>query len=233
MDAERDLRALANELAELERARAADRAEERRNALVTRAVAAGLLLIVAAFALVNYRHFQREWTEEKLEASLRHELDTLNVEATVHLDALGQQLLPVYADESLRQFQELSPEIARRFVEQFERVGVDLQMETHAQLVETEERIRQRTAALLFETFPELEQDATRAQVEGRLHRATEAAVGEAIGSFDARFGGDVEELQSIVMSFDVSDTEEPTVELQKRFLRCWLQLLDKEIAKL
>jgi len=233
MDAEQGGFRLDDELRELEAARAADRDAERRNALVMRVIAGSLLAIVAVFALINYRHFQLEWTEEKLEASLRQELDTLNVEALAHLDALGEHLLPVYADEALRQFQDVSPEIARHFAQQFERVGVDLQSETRAQLVETEDRIRARTAALVLEVFPELEAEESKAQLEARLHATTDGAVSEALELFDARFTGDVHELQVIVMSFDISDTDEPTVDLQKRFLRCWLQLLDKEIEKL
>ena len=65
------------------------------------------------------------------------------------------------------------------------------------------------------------------------IYKSSEDTVSHALVSFDRRFAGEVSELQDIVMSFDVSDTDEPTVDLQKRFLRCWLHLLDKEIEKL
>ena len=69
--------------------------------------------------------------------------------------------------------------------------------------------------------------------IEQLIYQSSEDTVGQALVKFDARFSGDVSRLQDVVMSFDVSDTNEPTVELQKRFLRTWLRLLDKEIEKL
>lgn len=232
MEAEPMAARFAAELDELEAARAADRAAERRNAWITRIVSGALVLIVGAFAFTNYRHFAAEWTKPKLEASLRRELDTLGASATNELSAMGQELAPVYADEGLRQLQELSPEIARRFVEQFEHLGTDLHAEALARLNETEERVRSRVEALACESFPELA-ESRQDELAKEIHRATDASVSRSLAHFDQCFSGDVGDLQQVVMSFDVSDSDEPTVELQKRFLRGWLRLLDAEVAKL
>jgi hypothetical protein len=50
---------------------------------------------------------------------------------------------------------------------------------------------------------------------------------------FEKLFSRDVEQLQTTVFKFNVSDGDEETVELQKKFLHLWLQLLDQEIMKI
>ena len=61
----------------------------------------------------------------------------------------------------------------------------------------------------------------------------TEEALATAISQFEKRFSGDVENLRKSVLKLDVSDTGEPDVELQKKFIHLWLKLLDQEIMEL
>ena len=100
-------------------------------------------------------------------------------------------------------------------------------------LIESEQRVRDRMASVVMANFPSLDDERQLAALHDNLRRTTDRAVTEAIVECDQRFASDAEALQDDVVAFDVSDTDEPTVELQKRFMRSWLHLLDREIERL
>ncbi len=50
---------------------------------------------------------------------------------------------------------------------------------------------------------------------------------------FDASFSVDLSRLEEAVFHFDLSDGDEQTVDLQKKFMHLWLQILDQEIMEL
>lgn len=224
---------LERDLSVLEEARQQELHAERRTQIAGWAIAGSIAAIVTGFLFTNYRHFEREWAEDKLSASLRRELESLDQLAVVELEELGAHLLPVYAEEGRRQFEALAPEISGLLAEQVESFGHDLQSDVRSLLLDSEERLRARTAELITAEFPGLENPAQQAVLHENLRRTTERAVVESITDFEQRFSADAEALEVVIAGFDVSDNDEPTVELQKRFVRSWLHLLDEEIQKL
>jgi hypothetical protein len=117
--------------------------------------------------------------------------------------------------------------------EQVKSLGYDLQSDVRALLFDSEERLRARTSELVMAEFPSLQDPRQQAALEENLRRTTERSIVAAIADFDERFSADADALALVVADFDVSDSDEPTVELQKRFIRSWLQLLDEEIRNL
>lgn len=232
-DSEATVERLESELRALEEARAAEQAAERRATVTGWIVVGTILVIVTTFVLANYVHFKREWTEENFSVSLRNELEAFNPTAMEELHAMGANLLPVYAEEGRKQFKALSPQIAKKLAEQIERFGEEVEADVRAKLSETEERIRQHVMDVIFAAYPTLDDPKERAKLDHALRTMTDEAVLAAINDFDTRFSKDVLALEDVILNFDVRDTDEPTVELQKRFLRSWLRLLDEEIKKL
>lgn len=230
---EQTVERLEQDLRVLEEARHRELAAERGTQVVGWAIATSIAVIVTGFLIANYRHFRREWAEEKLAASLRRELDTINELAVGELEQLGSTLLPVYAEEGRRQFEALAPEISGVLAEQVESFGSDLQSDVRALLFESEERLIARTSKLVLAEFPALADPAQQALLEANLRRTTERSILASITDFDERFSADADALAVVVANFDVSDSDEPTVDLQKRFIRSWLHLLDEEIQRL
>ena len=79
----------------------------------------------------------------------------------------------------------------------------------------------------------ELADPAKQQDLERRLHAVCDETLEKSRRDFEALFVQDVSRLQQEVLKFDVSDTHETTVDLQKKFLHIWLQLLDQEIMKI
>lgn len=233
MNQEETVARLERDLKVLEAARHRELSAERRTQAVAWSMACSIVVIVGGFLFANYRHFRREWAEERLGASMRREMNTLNDRAVGELQLLGSNLLPVYAEEGRRQFETLAPEISGLLQEQVRSFGVDMQSDVRALLYDSEARLRARTSDLLMGEFPTLSDPSHEAVVYESLRRTTERAITGAITDFDERFSADAMALEVAIADFDVSDTDEPTVELQKRFIRSWLSLLDKEIQKL
>ena len=100
-------------------------------------------------------------------------------------------------------------------------------------LDETEGRVLQRMEKTIVDTFPDLQDPAKRSDLEKRLHATCDRVTGTALHDFDTLFVKDVNRLQDVIFKFDVSDKEISTVDLQKKFLHLWLQLLDQEIMKI
>lgn len=224
---------LERDLEVLETARREELAAERRTRTIGWTIACVIIAVVGGFLAFNLRYFQRELSEDKLSASMQRELDTLNELAVTELEQLGSHLLPVYADEGRRQFEVMAPEISSMLASQVESFGVDLQSDVRGLLIDSEERLRANTSELLLAEFPAMGDPRQQAALYENLRRTTERAVAGAITDFDERFSADVQALEVVVANFDVSDSDEPTVELQKRFVRSWLHLLDEEIEKL
>lgn len=223
---ERDLRML-------EEANAAETAAERRAAVTRWVVAMTVVVIICSFLLANYVHFRSELTEENLLASLRDELETFNPVAMEELHTMGANLLPVYAEEGRKQFEALSPQIAAELRAQIDTMGKDVEADVRAKLSDMEERILQRTSASIFAAYPSLDDPEERAKLNENLARLTEEAALEAIIEFDAKFSGDVRALEEVILGFNLEDGEESTLDLQKKFIRSWLRLLDEEIKRL
>lgn len=203
---------------------------------VTRAaqtVAAVLGCTILFFVLVNFVHFRSHWTEENLKRSLEKEFTELSPLALKELHAAGKELLPVYVREGQKQVELLMPEIARIMHRELDKFCEDVLLGTHAQLAETQKSILALTQQSLFEQFPELKDPNRRKELEQNFEKITQKAVQSALLEFDQLFTSDVENVKAALLKFDLKDSPESTVDLQKNFLRLWLQLLDEEIKEL
>ena len=205
----------------------------RRSAFATRVVAFAIALIVGIFLIVNYVHIRMEWTQENLQASLERELNELNPTATLEFSELAQYLVPVYAAETKKQFRKLGPQFSQVFVEQIEGMAAELRRDARDKLRAMDGRIRDQAMLAIAEAYPELMAPPEQERLMRRFEIVTEDALLRALTDFDSRFSNDARELQDDLLSFDLRDTDESTPDLQKKFIRLWLKLLDAEIAKI
>lgn len=192
-----------------------------------------LLAIVLCFVTVNYLKIRSELTSEKLGRSLEKELREVSPTAFKEFDLLGKDLFPVYAAEWKKQLQASWPEISRKFQAELNKFDEILLGRIHKLLDESERRVLGKTEAVLFENYPQLKDEEMRIEVEKKLHTICDQALTKSLLDFDSLFTKDVNALQEVLLKFDVTDTNETTVDLQKKFLHLWLQLLDQEIMQI
>ncbi len=230
---ESDITGLETRIRKLEEARRRERAARRHASRALGAVSVAGLLIVATFGLALYLHAKQEWTEDKLTASLQHEMEQLNPMAMAEARALGEDLLPIYAAESRKQLRWMAPEISRRLGRQMKLLSRELRADLHAKIVSSEESIRLQTSQALFEAYPDLRDPAERERLTKSFRAITEDAVTGAVTDFDQRFSKDVQDLEQTILAFNKTESEDSTLELQKKFLHLWLELIDMEIMKL
>jgi len=233
MHPEQALKHLEEDLSRLERAVEAQRTTDSRATSITISIAAVISLILVGFLLANFFYFRSEWTDEKFAKSLRTELEELNPVLLAELNTLGKDLVPVYVREGRKQFPEMAPRISRGMSKQLRQFNSDFMTDTHDRLNRTEERIRTQVRTLLFNTYPGLKSPGARARLEKNFNTITDNAVTCAIQEFQNRFMADVDSFQNTIRKLGVSRREEEMVDLQKKFIRLWLQLLDEEIMKL
>lgn len=188
---------------------------------------------VICFIFLNYLHFRLNWTEENFRHSLEQELKEFSPYAMREIDAMGHDLLPVYAEESRRQLMELMPEISRTVQQEMDELSNDLLKRIDSRLQKTQENVLASTEMVLFENYPDLRGPAERERLGQVFRASTEDAVLAAVTDFNSRFSKDLDEVKKTLFKFDVKDPNEDTVELQKKFLRLWLRLLDQEIMAL
>jgi hypothetical protein len=208
-------------------------ASGRRAALASAGVALAIVVIVLGFAWSGYTQFKEALTADKLAIGLQREMNELNPSATRELQQLGRALLPVYTAETRRQFDSLAPEIGRRLGEQLQLIGTDLHKDIHDRLNDLEDDLQQQTERAILDCYPSLANDEQRARVDTAFEAITESAVVGAITDFDQRFAKDVDHVRDCLAKFTIAESTEPSVELQKRFISLWLQMLDQEIQKL
>ena len=230
---ESDITSLETRIAELEQARRDEIAAQRRVSRATLAVSASILLIILCFGLVIYAHANYEWTEDKLTASLQQELDELNPVAMEQARALGAYLLPIYAEEGRKQLKQMGPEISRRLGRQTSMLSSELRADLHAKMQVSQKSIRKQTSEVLFAAYPSLQDPAEQQRLADSFRGITEDAVKEAVTGFDQRFSKDVKDLERLILDFNDSESKESTLDLQKKFIHLWLQLVDTEIMKL
>jgi len=222
---------LAEELERLEEARAVERRVEQRTLWLALSIALVIGLVVVGFTSSNIAYFRAEWTEAKFERSLQQEMEYLNPVASHELSELGRSLVPVYVREVQRQFPGMAPEASRRMSEQIAQLGSGLEAMVRVRLDAMNERLQERALAAIWQCCPELQDAGEQARLAAHFRRVTDDAALAAIGHFHERFSPDTEHLQRTL--FEVPDADESTVDLQKKFIRLWLQLLDEEISKL
>lgn len=233
MSTNTELSRLEFEVRRLEEAFQATNRAMKRVSTASLAIGAGLFIVITTFVLINYFKFRSEMTEDKLARSLEKQLIELSPTALKEAHRLGTDLLPVYAAELKQQVEAAAPQIATKIEEEMDQLVANVLATTHDALLKSEKRVLEKTQHVVFDAYPQLKDPKEQAALTAELHATCDEAVGKAILHFDSLFTKDVDRLQKVILSFNVTDTNEPTVELHKRFIHLWLQLLDQEIMEL
>jgi hypothetical protein len=224
---------LHDELKRLDQSIEEEREMDRRATVITISLAGVISLVIVGFLLVNFLYFKSEWTEEKFAKSLHNELEVLNPVVLEQLHTMGKNLMPVYVKEARRQLPRMAPRFSRELSSQLGHFSKNFQEDTAARLEKAEERIQQDTHEIVFAAYPGLKSKVEQQKLDRSFETITHDAVYGAIKEFEGRFGKDADALQNVVLDFKPKQTDETTVDLQKKFIRLWLQLLDEEITKL
>ena len=233
MSIDDDIRRLETGVQRLEESLQQEVAFRRKTARYVTAVPVTLSVMLLAFFMINYINIRTEYTEENFSDSLRQEMREFNPAAVRELRSLGDVVLPVYFKEFREQFVSMGPEISKRFGEELDELSSDVLTRVHEHLAQTERRVLEKSEVAIFESYPELSDPGHREEITRNLQALTEDAVAGTIGNFERRFGKHVADVREALLKFDISDTGETRVDLQKKFIHLWLQLLDKEIMEL
>lgn len=191
-----------------------------------------LSCIIVFFVVLNILFFRAQWTEKAFAESLQKQVHELRPLAMQEFERMGKDLLPVFYEEGRSQLAERMPEISETLKSEVTNLGADLVQRVHTRLSRSLDSFSARTEKQISEHYPELTKAGNRAEIEKRVRGIVEGAVVGALADFDRRFGADVDEVKRILLKFDVSDRSDP-VDLQKKFLRLWIRLLDLEVMEL
>jgi hypothetical protein len=233
MSTELDLQKLEGEVRRLEQsleaARAASRAAQRIAILIGTAMAT----LVGGFLLINYFNFRAEFTPEKVKASIAQELRDVSPAALREFGQLGQELLPVYTEELKRQFQAAWPSIKDKVDNEVTLLAEHATTRIDRRMTDAEGRVIDTSQALMQKHYPELADPKVQETVTRRVHEVCDGSLQKALDGFNALFARDMRRVQHALLQFEFPPSSVPTVELQKKFLHLWLQLLDQEIMQL
>lgn len=233
MHSEQAVQRLEDELHKMENMEKATKSLDRRSSIISLAIASSMGLVIIGFMLANFLFFKSEWTDEKFAKSLQTELAELNPAVMEELRNMGKDLLPVYAQEGRKQMPEMAPVISRALSKQLNQFSSDFQADAYERLDKTEDRIRFKTGRILFNAYPDLKDSREKSKLAANFRAMTDNSVACAIDEFRTRFSRDADVFQRTIQDLNVADTDELTIDLQKKFIRLWLQLLDEEIMKL
>lgn len=211
----------------LERQAASQRRAARNSLLATSFLVALVLLFVG----INLINFRREFTQENIRQSLSKELRELSPTAAREISLLGKDVLPAYADEFRRQIPKMGPQVTAKLQTEVDLLVEDILAGTDETLRETEGRLLARTEKILAEKYPGFKDGTLQAEVDRRFHAVLDRSMAGILQEFLDRYGKDVKGIEEKLLKFDLSDSTETELDLQKKFLRLWLQLLEEEIA--
>ncbi len=233
MGSEKEIQRLEEEVQILEDLVAQDALLARRASRNSTIVSLSLCFVIFVFVAANAVNIAMEFTEERIADSLEAELREFSPVAIRELKILGQDVFPVYAQEVRDQLTELQPIIFERFATELDQLSIELLASVHRHLDEVQQRVLADTEKALVESFPSLASESMREKLRRRLRDTTENAVASTIGDFNRRFGSHLKRVEEALWDLDLADSDETPVELQKKFVHLWLQLLDQEIMEL
>ena len=233
MSSDHRLNEVESEVKRLEGALTYGTAAARRSARATLVIASALALVVVAFIITNFVNLKSEWTQEKFSESLDDELAELRPVAEKELKKLWAQVLPIYMKEGKAQMERMGPQMGERFDRELDILCKDITVGVHDRLHSTQTRVLDAVHKTIYDSFPHLQDDVKSELLERRFQDVTEQSITNAMVKFDRKFGERVEEFQKTLVTFDVSETTDDSVDLQKKFLGLWLDLLKSEIMEL
>jgi hypothetical protein len=233
MSSDQRLNELESEVKRLEGALTDGSAAARRSARATLAIASSLALVVVAFIIANFVNLKSEWTQEKFSESLDDELAELRPTAERELKKLGNQILPVYMKEGKAQIELMGPQMGERFESELDLLCKDITVCVHDRLHSTQTRVKDAVHKAIYDSFPNLQDDVQSELLKRRFQDVTEQSIANAMVKFDKKFGQRVDEFKQTLVTFDISKTTDDPVDLQKKFLGLWLDLLKSEIMEL
>ncbi|MBI4606866.1 MAG: hypothetical protein HY721_33290 [Planctomycetes bacterium] len=228
-----DLKQLETQVIELENAIRESARATKRAASVSVVSAVALVAIILAFLAINFSRVRAEMTEEKLTRSLTRELGELSPLLLNELTRLGQDLLPIYGDEVKTQLEKAWPGLEAKLQSELNELGSSATEHLETALRDSEQRVLQAAENAVMECYPETGDPEKRKDIEERLHMVCEQTLGRTLHGFETLFSKDVHRLQDTVFRFDLTDSGESVGDLQKKFIRLWLQLLDQEVMEL
>jgi len=234
MRSDNRLQELQSEVKRLEEAFQAERAATRRSSQATLAIAISLSLVVVAFVIANFVNLSSEWTQEKFSVSLEKELHELQPKAQQELEKLSNEVLPIYMEEGKKQIEKSGPEMAARFEAELDLLCRDVTSGVSNRLEDSQKTVLADVEKAISKNFPDLGEDVKSQILEKRFRGITQKSLANAMNKFDAKFGAHVEDFEKNLLTFDVSTQDgENSVDLQKKFLSLWLDLLKEEIMAL
>jgi len=227
-----EFEAVERQLAELEVLVETEHASARRASRFVLGAYVAMFGLVIAFVSVNYNYISEELSPSNFEAGLQKQVERLSPVAMEQAIRLGETLLPVYAREAQSQLADRMPEIERKLAHETAMFAQELRQQTMSKLSASEQRVREATEISLSHAYPELDSPEAKAEFVMKFEAMTQDALADALVEFDKRFRGEVDELMEMIARSDLGYTDEPTHELQKRFLHLWLVLIDEELMK-
>jgi hypothetical protein len=233
MSTEPDLGKFEREVRRLEESLGSARAAAERAQRTSIAMASAVAVIVVTFLLINYLNFRAELTAEKLAASFGQELKEARPAALREFGQLGQELLPVYAAEWQAQFQSAWPAIRERISSEMALLADNAAARVDSHLNASERHVLDETRRVLVAHFPEFEDPKAQAAMTARVQEICEGSFRKALDEFHTVFVSDMTRLQRVIAEFELPEIKASTVDLQKKFLRLWLQIVDQEIMQL
>lgn len=233
MNTSHELRLLEAEIHELESAVESQVRTQRKSAQLSLGIGLAIVLILGAFLVTNWLHFRREFTREKVTECLSTEIAAMSPLALQEIERLGRDLLPVYAAAFHREVDAAWPELAERLVAESTELGSGLLETTHGALRQTEARVLAGVEQQLLEAYPFLGDAVDRETLTREIAAVCEEELGGVLTEFDSLYSPSLERLQTSLCAHEIDVPGESAIEIKKRFLHLWLQLLDLEVMEL
>ncbi len=233
MGFEKDFGRLEDDVKEVENLLHQETLLAQRAGRLSAAVTVSLVVVVLSFVAVNFFNIRNAFTEEKLSRSLEKEMRELSPTAMWQIEELGRDVVPVYAAETRKQLSQMAPEILKRFHQELDQLSGDVLSGVDKRLRDAQAKVLVETEERLFAAIPSLKDPSQREELKKRLKSHVEVAVSKTLGRFNERFAKHVESIEENLLKLESVDPNVSPLDLQKRFIHLWLQLLDQEIMEL
>lgn len=233
MTNDRPVQHLIDEVDELERLLKNQRKTEHSRSQTLVGIIAGFSLCALVLVALNYYRLRTEWSEERFRGSLEQQLEELAPGVTGELEVLSSALIPVMTEEGRRQLPGRWPNIQSVLATETKELQKSLVMDFQNQLTGLETSVGSRLESEIFQAFPTLDDPLRRQELLKYYDTTCQEAMVKAVTNFHSRFEGRLHETAQSVAEIDsAAHTQTETVELHKRFIQLWLELLQEEITQ-